>query len=182
MKKITLILFATISLAFSACGTLHPATSPADVMNTPPLSQLPDGLRAVTAVATGADINQPSGIVGLVRSEIDRKVEFIRTDLQNGLDAAIAGKDDIGIQCHSDSLALLEKFTSAIPTFVPVKVTGIASAAENVRLKTRAAQQARATFDQNRAALNDLRDRCAPVYPVMSVMKPLLDLMGIVGF
>lgn len=174
MKKLLPILTLFAAVIFAGCGTLRSTATPG-VINTPPFTSRPDGLQSV-----GSDAPQPGG--GFLADAFAKLVERIRLDFQSALDGAVAGGDPIGVQCHTDGLAFLNRVTAQAPVFVHVKVAGIASAAEAVRVKEIELDRVRASFDANKTAFHELRDKCAAVYPAAQMFGPMFRMLQLIGF
>jgi hypothetical protein len=144
----------------TACGTAgRLASGIAADIRTPALTTTPDNVQPV------APEPQPG-----LSAEFSRIVAFTRADVQNALDGATNAKppDELGINCHKNGLSFLDALGTS-----HVKVTGIASLAEDVRLKRRA-------LTGNMVAFQTLQDNCAAVYNVRGLLKPAFDALGLV--
>lgn len=160
MHKMTPMLFLAVALV--GCSTFHLRSQPVPSIGTQVASL--DGM-PIAASPPAAEPTAPteSGDFGVLQ----RLVDFTRVDINNGLTGATTGKDDVGIQCHTAGLALLDSFNPP-----QMQVTGIASAAEKLRLVRRAAAN-------SAPKLEEVRDRCAALYNVTAVFRPLFDAVGL---
>ena len=95
-------------------------------------------------------------------------VDFIRRDVQNALDGAIAGHDELGQRCHQDALNLL----NSVAGTQQMKVSGTASLAEQLRL-------ARLSLIANGPQWQQVKDECLPIYNISGVFSVLLRRLGL---
>lgn len=164
MNRLTLALIAVLTLAAAGCATL-PGTSAAPA-TLPAIAATDTGTPSMGTPAPVTPTLAPTASAGI--PNITGLLAFARTDVQNALDGATQFNDPVGIQCHTAGLKVLD--TIGLPH---VKVSGVASLAEDLRVKQRAITAAM-------PLIQDAKDKCAGVFNVGQLLRPIGDALGIV--
>jgi hypothetical protein len=160
------LIAALTFIALAACATAQPSQP----------TTLKTDLKAVVNDVTGNTPAAPSdpnftaaclSPTGNPLADFQRCLVFVQADVQVALDDATAAKDDIGVQCHTAGLALLAVLNASQP-----KVVGLVSGAEALRVTSRSAIG-------NLPLWYNVKDRCAAVYNVGQIFRPLTAGLGV---
>jgi len=148
--------FAILTLAILLAGcAIFPHT-----INTPLLAPTATPSEIVPAVSTAPE---PS----FLQREFEHLLDGFRADFANAQDAASRGGDGIGQQCFTSALVYVNALS-----VTPVRLIGVASIAEDLRLK-------RLAVRKSGPLLDSANDSCAAVFPLTAALRHLHELVSL---